>query len=241
MSGMIITPENLVAVEVNAENFPSCVAFFKFDEEDGATSLTEAISGAVFPLSTPATKSGQVLTVSTVANQAASSGSIAQNIGAGTSPLYCLFVGVSANGTGWSLGDTAAHYIGFSTSGANDLFHVTADSAVNINGTDITALATSGTVRWGGFRHDLIGGLITFDNAGTNNAISEKSAVAGALTGVTLANALTFTNMQCVGLALFKTSVGANLADYQPAFQWMANEWLAGNKVLWPYWKGRTL
>lgn len=230
---MIIKPytayDSVTESEPNITNFPALKHFFKCTETSGLT-LTDSVGSVVITASSMTFP--DAYSVNPVrADAAITSGSWASI----TNDSLLFVVG--------NPGVAGAINIGNPTSGQGDLMAINAFTTPSVrkNATTVNATAITANVSHAhGMTIDFGGNVVSFDtNGGTYNS---KAPVA--LTGVTDLNTMQarmtangYTSIYGILVMSFASGLPA---DIKAAVLWMESRWKAGNKVIYPGWRGKT-
>lgn len=245
---MLITPfsdSNLFAakgpLEPTAENFPCLSHFFKCDEGSG-NSLTDVVSGSSAATGVTLNWSAVTNGVSIPAGNTLSL-TLPNDVDLSGSPTCLLvFVGNKPVTGEFALYDGIVPQFQVFVSGA------VTDGTNSASGTVLTASSDLG---YGlGFAHNA-GGGDTCDTheggtaSGSNIDDVDNAAAPGDLSLGTIdimkIAAAAGASASLFGWAFFVfTSLDDLPADTAAAVQWMTAQWLAGNKWIYPGWKGLT-
>lgn len=238
--GTIITLDNLnepSELAPTAANFPALKHLFPCDEAVGETTLTDSVGGVVLtPDSIGAFDGTKLASMTAAVDTALTSGSWAT---IGSKNMLLMIMGTYDSGTTWelSIGKNGASVTRFRmrdnvTNIANATLSVSDSTNFIADGTDAIAFLYSKVHASQGI------------NKGVAAAAGVTTAtVAGNLAGFTSYAAFSgewqvdgFTNIY--GIAIFHFT--AIPLDINNALLWMRNEWAAGNKTIYPGWKGRS-
>lgn len=236
---MIITPYSALDTEaelaVTAANFPALKHFFQCDEAAGATSMTDIIGGVVIPVAALTKPDANSIAPNTAADVALTSGAW---VAPGSTDTLVFAVAQAGIGSKIAAGETNGVPTGFFLSGQLTT-GIAGDNTTSISGTPLTGGAVYGI----GMKIEFGGNLTTFEVIGSGaSAYSAKAGVA--MTGldsiptVPASAALTFLT-SLYGWAIFQFADGIP-SDVASAVTWMTRSWIAGEKVIYPGWKGRS-
>lgn len=240
--GSIITLDNFNSADElppTQANFPSLQHFFNMDEAIGSATITDDIGNVVITPDTALTVDGEKATVLTTSTDLAlTSGSWAA---VGTKETLLMIVGT------WTFAGTYELAIGSATGAGvrNRLFESAAvfddgtSQAVNVDSliddrtdgvgycfSDRTS-ATAGTT----VGNADATGLGSLSGSGDGTAFAASWAAPSDLVSID-----SFTNIYGIAIFHFDTIP----ADVRAAMMWMRNEWVNGNKTIYPPWKGKS-
>lgn len=220
------------------ENFPSLQHFFKINEAVGATTITDSVGGAVItPDSIGAFDGTKLASVTCNADSALTSGSwatlgtkevLVAIMGTWTAAgTFELTVGTAASGVRYRMFETVTAF--------NDGTNAISDAVNVINdGTDsIAYLWMDKDEAAAGIRKGLAAAAGVTDETAAGDGTSLDASIGAPSSTVTLDG---FTNIYGIAIFYFDEIPG----DWQSALLWMRDQWAAGNKVIYPGWKGRS-
>lgn len=234
--GMIKTYRNLdfsagSEYEANAANFPACAHFFNCEEAAGATTLTDVVGDVVMTTDAGITIPAAGAIDCTISlSTAPASGTITAP---GTKSVVAFAVGNIAL-LGISYGGAATQHL--TISGAAVGCQYQGDSSL-VSGTALTGGAVYGI----GFTAEIGGDLVTFEMNDASGYVPKAAVTMAANTTLdTISNVLSLSagNTSLYGFAYFFFDTLPT--DIEQAVAWMTQEWRAGNKQIYPGWKGRS-
>lgn len=226
-----------------ATNFPALKHFFKCDEDRDATTWTDSVGGVVHTpdsISQVAGKEGKALDIVEAASTALTSGAWAEP---GGKSMVIFYLGTALGLADLEIGG-AAGATGLSFAGgqaANN--HVEIREGANAKESATTGFTQAAVNNMRGVTVDFSGNLTMFeyesDGTWTASVNTIDLTAVTAITDMTSWSDTLLCNLfECHGFAILHFNTLPN--DLAAAIPWMYNEWVNGNKVIWPGWKDRT-
>lgn len=228
-------PLSGVEIEPTQENFPALQHFFKINEAPGTTTITDSVGGVVIsPLLIGAYDGTKLASAASAGDDSLDAGSWAA---LGTKEVLICVMGT------WTTAGSFELTIG--TQASNVRYRMTESVTAFNDGSnavfDTTNLIADGT--------DSIA-YLWMDKSEASAGVRKGFAAAAGITDVTAAGDGTsldasinapdsvysfdgFANIY--GIAVFHFDTIPD--DWQIALQWMRQQWVAGNKLIYPGWK----